>query len=286
MKLTSSSAYAALLLPCLGAVAQAGILYQENFDSGAGSGRPAGWTATGASAGAWGISNAAASSAPYSYRGVDSETTGYFITSYRFTNLAGIAPATTVGTEFDLRIDNYSITAASAATFRVTFRPNQTDNAQYAIGLGFANVGGGNRLFFYAGNGAAPAVNAASAIGYNPGTGFANGFDLGTDVSQGTGGSFYRFSFLYDELTKAVEITATNLANPSQTTTFHDVWTAGAPVLTTGELILTTGSVSRGTMYVDNVRVTAIPEGQHLSLVGAGLLGAAALMRRRKIGVA
>ncbi len=283
MKSVTSSTLAAMLLTLSGVAAQASILYSQNFDSGSGSGLPAGWTASGASASAWGISNAASSSAPNSFRGIDSSSTAYYLASYKFTSLSEIG-SQTVGLNFDLRVDDYSVSApGNAGTFRVAYRPSNSNNAQYAIGLGFANIDGSNHLFFYAGNGSAPVVNSSTAIGYTAGSGFADGFDLGSSTSGGTGGDFYNFAFTFDSVSKAIVIKVTNLADPTQTFTFNDTWLAGIVADTTGELIVSTGTGSTGTMYVDNVSIAAIPEGQHLALVGGAVVAAFAIMRRRTL---
>lgn len=187
-----------------------------------------------------------------------------------------------MGINFDLRIDNYNVALGNAGTFRVAFRPKNSDAAQYAIGLGFATIDSASHLFFYAGNSSAPTVGASTAIGYTAGEGFVEGFDLGSSVSAGTGGSFYNFAFTFDNVSKAVQIVVTNLADPSETFTFNDTWMAGGVADTTGELILSTGSGSTGTMYVDNVSIHAIPEGQHLAAFGGILLTVFLMIQRRK----
>ncbi len=277
MKLITSSALVASLLALSGAVAHAGVLYSENFDSRTIGSLPSPWSA---GSGGWGVSNAASSSSSNSFRGGDASGSSFYNATLAFTGMTGIANAGTIGVNFDLRIDNYSMTAGANNGFRVTYRPTST-SAQYAIGLGFANVGGSNHLFFYAGNGAAPTPGVSNAIGYSAGTGFASGFDLGTSVSAGTGGNFFNFAFTFDSVSKEVAIIVTNLANPSQTFTFHDTWNLGVASDATGNLTLGTGSASQGTMYVDNIAIAAVPEGQHLTLVGGAVLAAFAMMRRR-----
>ena len=275
MKLIPSSALVASLLALSGAVAHAGVLYSENFDSRTIDTLPSPWSA---GSGGWGVSDAASSSGSKSFRGVDAHATSFYNATLGFTGMTGIADAGTIGVNFDLRIDNYTVAAGAVNGFRVTYRPTSSSSS-YAIGLGFANVGGSNRLFFYAGDGAAPTPSALNAIGYTSGTGFASGFDLGTNVSAGTGGNFYNFAFTFDGVSKEVAIIVTNLANPAQTFIFHDTWLNGVAANTTGNLTLGTGSASQGTMYVDNISV--IPESQHLTLLGGAMMGVFALMRRR-----
>lgn len=269
------------------------VLFTDNFDSYTSGSAPAGWVST--TTPPWKVSSAASASGTNSYWVSDtvSAAGAYSLATRSFSTLTALNSNTTVNLQFDLRIDSYQgLTAGSGATFRVAIQADGTAANQYAIGLGYANVGSSPTLFFYAGAGQAPVPttvgSASNAIGYQAGTGFAPGFDLGamgSATTNGTGENFYHFDLTYNSTTGAVDIVVTNLANPLQKATFSDVWKSKLPITTAGQLVFTTGSISVGEMYVDNVQLAAIPEPSSLVLLGicgATFLGLRGRQRSQK----
>ncbi|MGE4488501.1 MAG: hypothetical protein AB7E95_03030, partial [Kiritimatiellales bacterium] len=222
--------------------ATAGVVYEEDFDDGVATG----WV-TGGTAGT------------YTYtvfggmlQGVDSSSAGY---SLDYVNQNSFIPFSTendgseiVKLSFDFRVDNYTLSLGSTATFRFLFQP-QGQDTRYAFGLGYAVVNGVNKVFLFADSGSTPTPSASNAIGYHDGTWDA-GFDLGSNVSSGTDGSFFRFLMISNSRTGDLRIIVENLST-GEKTIYLD--THGPYVMSTSKgcsLWAVTGTSSVGTVML------------------------------------
>ncbi|MGE4488499.1 MAG: PEP-CTERM sorting domain-containing protein [Kiritimatiellales bacterium] len=256
------------LLVLIGGVATAGVVYEENFDDGVANG----WV-TGGTAGTYTYTVSGGM-----LQGVDSSSAGY---SLDYVNQNSFIPFSTendgseiIKLSFDFRIDNYTLSLGSPETFRFLFQP-QGQDTRYALGLGYAAVNGVNKVFLFADSGSTPTPSASNAIGYNSGSGtWDAGFDLGSTVSDGTGGDFFRFSLTSDSTTGDMQITVENLTTGT-TTTYLD--TTDPYVMSTSKgctLWVVTGVSSVGTVMLDNVSLSAVPEPASIALTlfaGAGV---------------
>lgn len=261
------SAIAASVIACA-SVAQASTLYTEDFSSYSVGDTPANWSVNAN----WAIAEKAGAKV---YAGTDAAASNYFYSRLNFTSITYSTGQPLVEFSFDLNVENYrNLTAGSTGTFRITLQPDSSSTERYTLGIGYANLGTGNTLFFYADDGSAPVPSTSNAIGYTVEDGFASGFNLGpigNDPSRGTGGNTYRMTLAVDQVTGNVTITATNLSAPEQVATYHDVWTP-VELSSTGSLLFTTGTASMGRMEIGRVEIRAIPEPSTAILMGAALV--------------
>jgi len=250
----------AMLHPAHGA-----ILYSSSFEND--SETPVGWS----SSSNWSV---AESSSGKTYAGTDNSSSSYYPSTLGFSAIEDPGDAPVVNFGFDIRIENYrALSSGGAGTFRITLQPNGTVANKYSIGLGYAEIDGSNRLFFYAGAGSSPTPSAANAIGYQAGSGFDTGFDLGAlgnNPENGTGGNFYHFELALNTQTGDIAITVTNLSDPSQKAVYSDAWLKTS-VTQLGALTFTTGVASEGIMEVDNVIISTVPEPSIYGLAGAAM---------------
>lgn len=300
----------------LTATSQAAIVWSEdfeddiigsapvsNFPGGAGTTDWSIGTATGASTT---VANSGSSKALYQTDTDVNATTATVLTSQFGPSAPSVPFALSTTTNilrlsFDFRVDSL-LSANSTVGPRVILRSGNA-TAGNGFVLGFARAGSDlngdgttNDLNFYAAPQAAGSSNASGAstggtyIGLQSGN-WVDGFNFGgysstTATDNNTDGHFYRFVVSYDFNTGVVVGTATNVDNPSQTTTFSITMNANiAFTATDAALIFASGSNSgtsnivASNTYFDNILVEAIPEPSAALLACGGLT---ALIGRRR----
>jgi hypothetical protein len=196
-------------------------------------------------------------------------------------------------TEFDFRVDDFNSGIADAAP-RFVLRHANAGNQQIIVAFGRTTatpIADGDDPLEYdlalaagvptTGTSFLPPTDA-NAIGLNPGTGWAPGFDFGNynaDTSfNDTGDQFYRIMLTYDFNTGAVTGSATNTAT-NESATFARTMTAGLLFNTAASSFLTaTTASSSAQSYLDNIRISVVPEPG----TSAVLLGGAGLMAIRR----
>ncbi|MGE4488500.1 MAG: hypothetical protein AB7E95_03025 [Kiritimatiellales bacterium] len=235
----------------IGNSASAGVVFDENFDDEVADG----WMKAG-NTGTFSISDGV-------LKGTDNEVKGWNIDYVSMPKSFVPFSTANAGCEivtlsFDFRVDDYSIPLGSPETFRFIFQAigNYT---RYNVGLGYASVGSENKVFLYAYSGTKVAPFSFNAIGYQNGS-WMPGFDLGSDVSKGTGGAFFHFTMTYNSKTGDMQIKVVNL-DTGDASTYSDTWgpyTIDSSV--GGALFVVTGAASTGTVMIDNTSMSVGPE--------------------------
>ncbi len=289
-------------------LAQAGVVYQDNFDgelNGAVPNSGVNWFVANFINSNIAINANVGNGAP-SIGMVDTSTVGGDAsnTSLNF-GVSAFSPfnMNTAGQEvlrvsFDLRVDAFTTPGnGSGSTMRVSLRDGGGPR-HFIVGIARNTLNDGDSasdVFFFAGDSGTSnffsSIAAGQAIGFT-GSGWAPGFNLGDYDTVGTnngsrpvGGSgpeWYRFALTFVKDATNVEVQATRLSTGQSTTS---IMTTGAPFSfsNTGTDIIAFLSPGGGTAtaYLDNIVIenTAIPE--PLSIVPL-TLGSLTLLRRAR----